>query len=141
MNPLLRHVAPHLVTAQDALAVAHGADWRDLWIRSTHPGGIGQHLAFRAGSTRIDVERSPDGPGTVTWAELADMIRAGLTDQLVADLEAAVADWMTYNHDPEGRGDLTYESCTGRFRELGRQIVANGLGPTVEQLDLFGGAA
>lgn len=141
MNPLLRHVAPHLVTAQDALAIAHGADWRTSHQRSVLMGIRTADIAFRAGNARIDIERSPDGPGTVTWAEIADVIRAGLTDELVADLKAAAADWMTYNHDPDGRGDLTYESCTGRFRELERQIVANGLGPAVEQLDLFGGAA
>ncbi len=130
MNPLLRHVA-HLVFAHDAHAIAQGNDWDHMYVRTTTPGGHGGEVAYRSGMKAITVDRSPDGPGVVTWAEFAEFIRAGLTDALVADLAAAMADWRRFNHEPAERGDLTYSSCTARFRELEAQIVANALAGTV----------
>lgn len=140
MNPLLRHVGD-LVHAHDALAVARGATWKELWIRTCIPGGSSADVRYRSDSKAIHFDRSPEGPGQVTWNEFAEMIRAGLTDQLVADLEAALADWNRYNHEPATRGDLTYASCVGRMRELTKQVVANALGAQPVQLDLFGAVA
>ena len=142
MNPLLRHVA-HLVFAHDALAIARGTGWERMYVRSTSRGGRHDGVAYSCGTKAITVTRSPDGPGVVTWAEFADFIRAGLTDDLVADLKVAMNDWHRYNHVPAERGDLTYESCTARFRELEARIVANALAADdhAVQLDLFGVAS
>ena len=139
MNPLLRHVA-RLVFAHDALAIARGTGWERLYARQTCPGGGGGDVAYRSGSKAITITRSPDGPGVVTWAEFADFIRTGLTDDLVADLKVAMNDWHRFNHVPAERGDLTYASCTARFRELEARIVANALAADdhAVQLDLFG---
>ncbi len=126
MNPLLRHVA-HLVGAHDAHAIAQGSGWDRMYVRTTSPGGHGSEVAYRSGTKAITVDRSPDGPGVVTWAEFAEFIRSGLTDALVADLAAAMGDWRRFNHRPAERGDLTYSSCTARFRELEAQIVANAM--------------
>ena len=141
MNPLLRHVA-HLVFAHDALRIARGESWDHMYVRTTTPGGGGGDTSYRSGTKAITIDRSPDGPGVVTWAEFAEFIRSGLTDELVADLEAAIADWHRFNHRPAERGDLTYRSCTARFRELEARIVANALAVTPAeaepmQLDLF----
>lgn len=142
MNPLLRHVA-RLVFAHDALAIARGTGWERLYVRQTSGGGGGGDVAYSCGSKAITVDRSPDGPGVVTWAEFADFIRTGLTDDLVADLKVAMNDWYRFNHVPAERGDLTYESCTARFRELEARIVANALAADdhTVQLDLFGVAS
>jgi hypothetical protein len=140
VNPLLRHVGD-LVHTHDALAMARGGTWKELWIRTCIPGGCSTDVRYHSDGKAIRFDRSPEGPGVVTWAEFADMIRSGLTDHLVADLEAAMADWNRYNHDPDNRGDLTYSSCSSWMRELERQIVANALGAQPVQLDLFGAVA
>jgi hypothetical protein len=138
MNPLLRHVAC-LVFAHDALAIARGTGWERLYVRQTSVGGGGGEVAYRSGTKAITVTRSPDGPGVVTWAEFADFIRTGLTDDLAADLKVAMADWHRFNHRSAERGDLTYESITARFREMEARIVANALAADdhAVQLDLF----
>lgn len=138
MNPLLRHVSHHAVVAHDALKIARGGTWRDLWLRNVLGGACTHEVRFTANAKAITITRSPDGPGVVTWAEVAELIRAGLDDDLVADLRSALADWNTYNHDPAGRGDLTHDSCTGRMREVERRVVDNALAPAAVQLDLFG---
>ena len=143
MNPLLPHAA-NLVMANDALKIARGATWKELYVRGTIPGGCSAEARYLSDGKAIHFDRSPIGPGSVTWAEFTDFIRSGLTDEIVADLEAAMADWNRYNHDPDNRGDLTYSSCTSRFRELERQIVANAMATTTAegvQLDLFGAIA
>lgn len=138
MNPLLHVVAAQAVNAQDALRMAEGASWQDLWIRNVWGASWSGETRIECTPKVITILKSPDGAGKVTWAEVAEMIRAGLTEQLTDDLRAAVADWGTFNHDPANRGDLTYASCTDRFRELEQQIIANALGSSEPaQLSFF----
>lgn len=138
MNPLLHHLG-QLVHAIDCERIAKGGTWKELWIRGCFPGYSSPEASYTSTGKAITFTRSPDGPGVVTWAEFAEMIRRGLTPDLEAELTAALNDWGRYNHEPANRGDLTYASCVGRMRAACTQVVVNSIGatPAFEQLDLF----
>lgn len=144
MNPLVGHVAPHLVAVTDIIAVAGGADWTRLHVRTTTPGHADPTLRFDSDTRRIHVQRSPDGPGQVPWADVAAFIRLGVTPEVVSDLRDAYRTWC----DSSGRmvcgvwtlGNSGDHAAANARMTQGRQAViacAVGRWQPSAQLDLF----
>ena len=139
MNPLLRHLVPQLIHYGDAIKIADGGTWKDLWLKTTLPGAMNGAVAYRSDATKITVTRSPDGEGTVTWAEIAEVIAAGLTPELAAEARDAGRRWRAFNDGAPIDGD-TYSTCTARFRSIEHRIAAHGLDVLAQvdgQMSLF----
>jgi hypothetical protein len=118
MSPLTACVGRNLVGFGDVSIIAAGGTAVDLYGRSSKRRHRNDQWAYTADARAMTVEYSPVGPGRVTWADLTDLITAGLTPERRARV-AAVVD-----------ADL---SRAGRPIRLGRRRAAH-LGGTPEQM-------
>lgn len=118
MSPLTACVARNLVGFGDVSIIAAGGTAADLYGRSWKRRHRNDQWAYTTDARAMTVESSPVGPGRVTWADLADLIAAGLTPERRARV-AGVVD--------------TDLSRAGRPSRLGRRRAPH-LGGTPEQM-------
>jgi hypothetical protein len=114
MTPVIAYVARNLVGFGDVAIIAAGGTARDLYGNSWKRRHRDDAWAYRTDARAMTVEESPVGSGRVTWAQLADVITAGLTPELRARV-AAVAS-----------ADLARADRSSR---LGRRRLPNVGGP------------
>jgi hypothetical protein len=155
----LEVVARSVVTVTDICAVGRGAGWKDLHIRGGCPGGGGPGYRFNSDAKGITLFRPVEA--SVTWAEVRDLIEAGLTTELLAEANDAYRtycevagesinrthaaprpkdtpppEWLAETADRRARS----EAASRRMAAVQRQVVANGLRALSEpdgQLALF----
>lgn len=90
MTPLVAAVARNLIGFGDIAIIAAGGTASDLYGRSWHRRHDDGVWAYTTNHHAMTVEDSPVGPGRVTWAQLAEVIAAGLTAELRARVAGVV---------------------------------------------------
>ena len=143
-HTLLASAAAAYVNASAILRIHRGATWQETAWPSMSAGGQGGGTAYWTDRRGVTFSRSYMGDpiGTVTWAELADLIRRGVTDEIAADLSAASA---SYSHRADAEINLTIgprdrdgaQRDLATIRRLEQLVCTRGLAATPDQLDLF----
>lgn len=90
MTPLVAAVARNLIGFGDVAIVASGGTASDLYGQSWHRRHNDGVWTYTTNRQAMTVEESPVGPGRVSWAQLADVIAAGLTPELRARVAGVV---------------------------------------------------
>jgi hypothetical protein len=143
-HTLLAAAARTYVNAGAITAIHAGKTWQDTAWPSMSAGGAGGGLSYwtdRRGVTFGEHFRR-DVLGTVTWAELADVVRRGVTDHIATELSAAYA---SYCHRADSEIGLTigprdhqgWQRDISTMHRLEQLVVTRGLDATPDQLDLF----
>jgi hypothetical protein len=104
---LARLVAPHVVGALDVALVAKD---HELAARGVPAGKLDGDLAYRCDTRGVHVTASSAGPGTVSWDEIAGIVRAGITPARVAAVEDAQAAFR----DRQADRDEFLDACPWR---------------------------
>ena len=107
-------------------------------------GGSGNGFSHSTDRRGVTFRTSFTGPviDTVTWAELADVVRHGVTDHIAAELSAAYA---SYCHRADSEIGLVigprdrdgWQRDIATMHRLEQLVIERGLDATPDQLDLF----
>lgn len=153
MSGLLSFVAPLVITLDDVCQVGRGG--KELPSKRGTPGWCGAGLQVDSDAKGVHVHQSPHGTGTVTWAELRQVILDGLTPDLLTKATTRYRMYVECVMEPtigryEWRTDRVhaarlachqarYSRICRAMRSVTDEVVRRGLEAS-EPLTLFGAA-
>lgn len=121
--------ARRYVSAPSIAAIHAGRTWRETEWPSLIASGGQPGAAYCTDRRGVTFRHTFTGPTThtVSWAEIADVVRRGLTEQLAHDVADAQRRYCN-DRDPGAAKELS---------RVVRLVVDAGLTATPDQLDLF----
>jgi hypothetical protein len=151
-HDLVAAAARSYVNAGAIARIHAGHSWEDTSWPTMIAGGAGGGLSYDTDRRGVNYRTRFAGPivGAVTWAELADVVRRGVTDELAADLAAAYRRYCnamattadgSKAADHDGSELATHDGSAtdhlATMRRLELAVIDSGLAATPAQLDLF----
>lgn len=149
---LLAKAARTYVNAAAILTIHRGGTWQDTAWPSMSAGGAGNGLSYWTDRRGVTYSHTFRGHpiDTVTWAELADVVRHGVTDELATDISTAYRGYVDAMFPPHDGSEVARRDASAaadhdgspvnhlrELRRLEQLVTTRGLDATPTQLDLF----